>query len=32
MKAYDLLKNSMLAAAIGCALSSCYDLTTTILA
>lgn len=25
MKAYDILKNSMLAAAIGCALSSCYD-------
>ena len=25
MKAYVILKNSLLAAAIGCALSSCYD-------
>lgn len=25
MKAYVILKNSLLAAALGCALSSCYD-------
>lgn len=25
MKAYVILKNSLLAAAIGCALSGCYD-------